>query len=203
MEKQETIRRLFTSEPYVKSEYQYHRITNKGNVDEQQLHENWTSYLEEYQVISTKYTNTLFDNIYYARIVICIAWYSTIFCYSVFHRKGVPIYTPSGTRTIWSYGTEGNYSDKFICMRLLFNMALEKISNSGYLVWQMIWNWVSALFVSDSQLLFLPWHWAGRIFGLQIKSIWENKHRLYINILVSRNAQKRRQKHFIIILVTH
>ena len=51
MEKQETIRRLFTSEPYVKSEYQYHRITNKGNVDEQQLHENWTSYLEEYQVI--------------------------------------------------------------------------------------------------------------------------------------------------------
>ena len=50
LEKQETIRRLFTSEPYVKSEYQYHRITNKGNVDEQQLHENWTSYLEEYQV---------------------------------------------------------------------------------------------------------------------------------------------------------
>ena len=65
MEKQETIRRLFTSEPYVKSEYQYHRITNKGNVDEQQLHENWTSYLEEYQVISTKFTNTLFGNTFY------------------------------------------------------------------------------------------------------------------------------------------
>ena len=65
MEKQETIRRLFTSEPYVKSEYQYHRITNKGNVDEQQLHENWTSYLEEYQVISTKFTNNLFDDTFY------------------------------------------------------------------------------------------------------------------------------------------
>ena len=46
----ETIRRLFTSEPYVKSEYQYHRITHKGNVDQNQLHENWTSYLEEFQV---------------------------------------------------------------------------------------------------------------------------------------------------------
>ena len=50
LENQETIRRLFTSEPYVKSEYQYHRITNKGNVNEQQIHENWTSYLEEYKV---------------------------------------------------------------------------------------------------------------------------------------------------------
>ena len=68
MEKQETIRRLFTSEPYVKSEYQYHRITNKGNVDEQQLHENWTSYLEEYQVISTKFTNNLFDDNYYTHL---------------------------------------------------------------------------------------------------------------------------------------
>ena len=68
MEKQETIRRLFTSEPYVKSEYQYHRITNKGNVDEQQLHENWTSYLEEYQVMSTGYTNTLFGNIFYMHL---------------------------------------------------------------------------------------------------------------------------------------
>ena len=48
----ETIRRLFTSEPYVKSEYQYHRITHKGNVDQNQLHENWTSYLEEFQVTS-------------------------------------------------------------------------------------------------------------------------------------------------------
>ena len=46
----ETIRRLFTSEPYVKSEYRYHRITNKGNVDQAQLHDNWTSYLEEFQV---------------------------------------------------------------------------------------------------------------------------------------------------------
>ena len=46
----ETIRKLFTSEPYVKSEYQYHRITHKGNVDQAQLHENWTSYLEEFQV---------------------------------------------------------------------------------------------------------------------------------------------------------
>ena len=72
MEKQETIRRLFTSEPYVKSEYQYHRITNKGNVDEQQLHENWTSYLEEYQVILTAHTNTLFGNIF-SLIIICIA----------------------------------------------------------------------------------------------------------------------------------
>ena len=122
MEKQETIRRLFTSEPYVKSEYQYHRITNKGNVDEQQLHENWTSYLEEYQVISTKYTSTLFNNIF-ALIIICIAGSSTIFCFSVFHRKGVSIYTPSGTRTIWSYGTEGNYNDKFFCIKLLLKMA--------------------------------------------------------------------------------
>ena len=67
MEKQETIRRLFTSEPYVKSEYQYHRITNKGNVDEQQLHENWTSYLEEYQVILTKYTKYIY--IYFLLII--------------------------------------------------------------------------------------------------------------------------------------
>ena len=118
MEKQETIRRLFTSEPYVKSEYQYHRITNKGNVDEQQLHENWTSYLEEYQVISTKYTSTLFNNIF-ALIIICIAGSSTIFCFSVFHRKGVSIYTPSGTRTIWSYGTEGNYNDMFSCIKIV------------------------------------------------------------------------------------
>ena len=44
------IRQLFTSEPYVKSEYRYHRITNKGNVDQAQLHDNWTSYLEEFQV---------------------------------------------------------------------------------------------------------------------------------------------------------
>ena len=49
MEEQESMRRLFTSEPYVKSEYQYHRITNKGNIDQEQLHENWTSYLEEYK----------------------------------------------------------------------------------------------------------------------------------------------------------
>ena len=79
MEKQETIRRLFTSEPYVKSEYQYHRITNKGNVDEQQLHENWTSYLEEYQVISTKFTNTLFDN-----IIICFYHYMHGMIYNKF-----------------------------------------------------------------------------------------------------------------------
>ena len=50
LEEQESMRRLFTSEPYVKSEYQYHRITNKGNVDNEQIHENWTSYLEEYKV---------------------------------------------------------------------------------------------------------------------------------------------------------
>ena len=123
MEKQETIRRLFTSEPYVKSEYQYHRITNKGNVDEQQLHENWTSYLEEYQVISPKYTNIIYSTIFFAQIIICISSSSTIFCSSVFHRKGVSIYTPSGTRTIRSYGTKGNYNDKFICIKLLFKMA--------------------------------------------------------------------------------
>ena len=73
MEKQETIRRLFTSEPYVKSEYQYHRITNKGNVDEQQLHENWTSYLEEYQVIFIKYTKYIIRQYLYAFTIICIA----------------------------------------------------------------------------------------------------------------------------------
>ena len=50
LENQDTIKRLFTSEPYVKSEYQYHRITNKGNVNEQQIAENWTSYLEEFKV---------------------------------------------------------------------------------------------------------------------------------------------------------
>ena len=155
MEKQETIRRLFTSEPYVKSEYQYHRITNKGNVDEQQLHENWTSYLEEYQVISTKYTNTLFNNILYTFIFICIAWSSTNFCFSVLHRKGISIYTLSGTGAIWSYGTEGNNNDTFVCIKLLFKMAFSK---------RKIWNWFSVLFVSNSELVFLPWHWAGRIF---------------------------------------
>ena len=134
MEKQETIRRLFTSEPYVKSEYQYHRITNKGNVDEQQLHENWTSYLEEYQVISPKYTNIIYSTIFF-----CTNYHMHIiifnnFFYSVFHRKGVSIYTPSGTRTIRSYGTKGNYNDKFICIKLLFKMAFRKPINSEYLV---------------------------------------------------------------------
>ena len=88
MEKQETIRRLFTSEPYVKSEYQYHRITNKGNVDEQQLHENWTSYLEEYQVLSTKYNNTLFDNSFMHLSL--YAWHDLqqIFVFQFFIEKG-------------------------------------------------------------------------------------------------------------------
>lgn len=49
-EELESMRRLFTSEPYVKSEYQYYRITNKGNIDQEQLHENWTSFLEEHKV---------------------------------------------------------------------------------------------------------------------------------------------------------
>ena len=64
----ETIRRLFTSEPYVKSEYQYHRITHKGNVDQNQLHENWTSYLEEFQVTSlmNNLINLYNDNNYMA-----------------------------------------------------------------------------------------------------------------------------------------
>ena len=65
----ETIRRLFTSEPYVKSEYRYHRITNKGNVDQAQLHDNWTSYLEEFQVKYRSHyflcINLLYYNAYY------------------------------------------------------------------------------------------------------------------------------------------
>merc|ERR1712051_1139928 len=55
--------------------------TIKRNVDEQQLHENWTSYLEEYQVISPKYTNIIYSTIFflYAQIIICISSSSTIF----------------------------------------------------------------------------------------------------------------------------
>ena len=61
IEEQESMRRLFTSEPYVKSEYQYHRITNKGSINQEQLHENWTSYLEEYQVESV---DQIFNKMY-------------------------------------------------------------------------------------------------------------------------------------------
>ena len=49
-------------------------------------------------------------------------------CFSVFHRKGVSIYTPSGTRTIWSYGSKGKYNDKFTCMKFLFKMAVRVFS---------------------------------------------------------------------------
>ena len=41
------MKNLFTSQTYVKSEFRYHKIARKGVVDEQQLHENWTEYLDQ------------------------------------------------------------------------------------------------------------------------------------------------------------
>ena len=47
-EEQEFMRKLFTSETYVKSELKYARITQRGNVEDSQL-SNWTAYLEKYR----------------------------------------------------------------------------------------------------------------------------------------------------------
>ena len=39
------MRKLFTSESYVKSEFRYHKITRRGNEPES----NWTGYLEQHR----------------------------------------------------------------------------------------------------------------------------------------------------------
>ena len=50
LEEEESMRRLFTSEPYVKWHYLYTLVEDKRYADIQQIPENWPSYLEENRV---------------------------------------------------------------------------------------------------------------------------------------------------------
>ena len=50
---------LFTSEVYVRKEYMYYQISNKGNNYSAEVGRNWTGYLEEYfNIIETGFQFT-------------------------------------------------------------------------------------------------------------------------------------------------